>query len=48
MDKRASGIGLNLCKRVCDNLGHGISVESAPDRGTIVRIDLGTRKLEIE
>ena len=48
MDKRASGIGLNLCKRVCDNLGHGISVESAPDRGTVVRIDLGTRKLEIE
>ena len=48
MDKRASGIGLNLCKRVCDNLGHGISIESEPDKGTTVRIDLGTRKLNIE
>ena len=48
MDKRASGIGLNLCKRVCDNLGHSISIESEPDKGTAVRIDLGTRKLNIE
>ena len=48
MDKRASGIGLNLCKRVCDNLGHGISIESGLDKGTTVRIDLGTRKLNIE
>ena len=48
LDRRASGIGLNLCRRVCDNLGHGISVESAPDEGTVVRIDLGTRKLNIE
>ena len=48
LDKRASGIGLNLCKRVCDNLGHGISIESGLDKGTVVRIDLGTRKLEIE
>ena len=48
LDKRASGIGLNLCKRVCDNLGHSISIESEPDKGTAVRIDLGTRKLNIE
>ena len=48
MDKRASGIGLNLCKRVCDNLGHGISIESGLDKGTVVRIDLGTRKLNFE
>ena len=48
MDRRASGIGLNLCKRVCDNLGHGLSIESEPDRGTTVRLDLGTRKLGIE
>lgn len=39
-DKRASGIGLYLCKRVCDNLGHGICVESALGEGTTVRIDL--------
>ena len=48
MDQRASGIGLNLCKRVCDNLGHGLSLQSEPGRGTTVRIDLSTRKTVIE
>ena len=47
-DKRASGLGLSLCKRVCDNLGHGITIESVPGQGTTVRVDLGTRKLNIE
>ena len=47
-DTRASGIGLSLCKQVCDNLGHGISVESVPGEGTAVRIDLSTRKMNIE
>ena len=39
-DKRASGIGLYLCRRITDNLGHGISVESVPGEGTAVRLDL--------
>ena len=47
-DKRASGLGLSLCKRVCDNLGHGITIESVPGQGTTVRVDLGTRKVNIE
>ncbi len=47
-DKRASGIGLYLCKRICGNLGHGISVESQVDRGTVVRIDLAREGLEVE
>ena len=47
-DKRASGLGLSLCKQVCDNLGHGISIESVPDQGTTVRVDLGTRKMNFE
>ena len=47
-DKRASGIGLYLCKRICQNLGHRISVESQAERGTTVRIDLSHQKLEIE
>ena len=47
-DKRASGLGLSLCKKVCDNLGHGLTIESAPDQGTTVRVDLGTRKMNIE
>ena len=47
-DTRASGIGLSLCKSVCDRLGHGISIESTPGKGTSVRIDLSARKLDIE
>ena len=47
-DTRASGIGLSLCKSVCDRLGHTISIESTPGEGTSVRIDLSARKLNIE
>ncbi len=39
-DKSASGIGLYLCKRICDNLGIGISVESEIGAGTSVFLDL--------
>lgn len=39
-DKKASGIGLYLCKRVLTKLGHSISVWSKPDEGTVMRIDL--------
>ncbi len=47
-DRRASGLGLYLCRRVCDNLGHSITIESAPGEGTTVRIDLISRKIAIE
>ncbi len=47
-DRRASGIGLYLCKRVCDSLGHGIAIQSVPGGGTTVRIDLSERKTPIE
>lgn len=47
-DKKASGIGLYLCKRICGNLGHGISVESQVDAGTVVKIDLSQKILEVE
>lgn len=47
-DKRASGIGLYLCKRICRNLGHTITAESAVDRGTVIRIGLGRQKIEFE
>ena len=39
-DKKASGIGLYLCKQICHNLGHSITIESSTDKGTTVRIDL--------
>lgn len=47
-DARASGIGLYLCKRICANLGHGISAESVLGKGTVIRIDLRQRAVEIE
>lgn len=39
-DKRASGLGLYLCRRICDGLGHPISVSSVLGKGTTVAIDL--------
>ena len=47
-DKKASGIGLYLCKRVCDRLGRGISIASAPGEGTTVFLKLGRDKIGIE
>ncbi len=47
-DKRASGIGLYLCRRVCNKLGHGISAESGAGEGTVIRIALDKKKLEVE
>lgn len=38
-DKKASGLGLYLCKRVCANMGIGISAESGPDEGTSIYLD---------
>lgn len=37
-DKKASGIGLYLCRRICRNLGHVITANSSPDSGTAIRI----------
>ena len=48
MDKKASGIGLYLCKRICDNLGHSIKAESIVGKGTTMRIDLSQHKLGVE
>ncbi len=43
-DKSASGIGLYLCKRICNNLGHTISADSQIDKGTVITIDLSQKK----
>ena len=40
MDKKSTGIGLYLSKRVMDTLGHGIFIESQPGRGTRVTLRL--------
>ena len=47
-DKKASGIGLYLCRRICNNLGHKISAKSTPDKGTTIRVDLSQYKLNAE
>lgn len=46
--RQASGLGLYLCKRVCDNLGHGISAQSVPGKGTTICIDLNNSRIPIE
>lgn len=48
MDKRASGIGLYLCKRACKKLGHEIRIESVVGKGTTAIVDLNINKLGIE
>lgn len=47
-DKGASGLGLYLCRRICQNLGHTITAQSIPDEGTVIRIDLSRRELRLE
>lgn len=47
-DMKASGIGLYLCRRICENLGHTITVESTVGKGTAVYISLSRASLEVE
>lgn len=47
-DKKASGIGLYLCKRICANLGHTIGAASTVDEGTVITIDLAQVQVETE
>ena len=47
-DKKASGLGLYLCRRICHNLRHQIAANSALDEGTVVRIDLSRKELRVE
>lgn len=47
-DKRATGLGLYLSKRVLDQLGHTISIASEPGRGTRVTIGLESLHMRAE
>ena len=47
-DKRATGIGLYLCRRILEKLGHTIAITSAVGVGTTVRIGLQQDALEVE
>lgn len=42
-DKKASGLGLYLCRRICENLGYRIWVSSSVGEGTAIYIDLKRR-----
>lgn len=46
-DKKASGIGLYLCKRICKNLGHEITASSSLCEGTTIKINLNQKKIFI-
>lgn len=47
-DKKSTGIGLYLCRRILNRLSHTISVESEPGKGTRIRINLDTVRIEAE
>ncbi len=42
MDKKATGIGLYLCKKILNKLSHKIEISSRPGAGTTVKIDFST------
>ena len=47
-DKKATGIGLYLCKRILQKLGHEISISAQVGKGTRVSIDLSREELTVE
>lgn len=48
VDKRATGIGLYLCREICKKLGHTIEAASELGRGTRITIGLTRPFLEVE
>lgn len=42
--RKASGLGLYLCREILARLGHSVSAESQVDHGTTIRIDLRQHK----
>lgn len=48
MDKRSTGIGLYLSREICRRLGHTITIDSEPGKGTRVTIGLARPYLEVE
>lgn len=47
-DKKSTGIGLYLCKRILTKLSHTIAIEAEVGKGTLVRIGLDTTKTKPE
>lgn len=47
-DKKATGLGLYLCKQTADKLGIRIGVESEPGKGSTFSLDLHKEQLEVD
>ncbi|HIW20501.1 MAG TPA: sensor histidine kinase [Candidatus Dorea intestinavium] len=47
MDKKSTGIGLYLCQRILENLGHKIYATSSQGKGTKVFIEFDNKRLEL-
>ncbi|MCH3972468.1 MAG: sensor histidine kinase [Oscillospiraceae bacterium] len=48
MDKKSTGIGLYLCRRILKKLSHTFSISSEAGKGTAVRIGLQYSKIKME
>ena len=46
-EEKSTGIGLYLCAKIMKKLGHEISMESEPGKGTKVFLFLGRKNLEM-
>lgn len=44
--EKSSGLGLYLCKRACDRLGHGLTITSPPGGGVCVTFDLRRQRFD--
>lgn len=47
-DKKSTGIGLYLCRRIMDKLGHTLSIESEVGKGTRVKLGLAYKSVRFE
>lgn len=47
-DKKSTGIGLYICRRIMDKLMHGITISSQTGRGTIVKLDISYKSVRFE
>lgn len=47
-DKKSTGIGLYLCRMICEKLNHTIMITSEPGKGTTVRLDLSREEVRHE
>ena len=48
LDKKATGLGLYLCRRILHNLSHTITLESTVGEGTRVILGLESAALRVE